>query len=155
MDPIVPCLWFDTQAEDAVAFYTAIFANSRVGSKSRYGPNAPLPEGTMLACAFFLDGQEFMAMNGGPMFSFTPAISMVRRCETQAEIDHFWDALLEGGGSPSRCGWLKDRFGVSWQVVPKSLGKLMSGPGAGRVMAAFMPMGKIELEVLERAARDD
>ena len=154
MDPIVPCLWFNDTAEQAVVLYTSLFPNSKRGGTSYYGPNAPMPEGTVLTCTFFLDGQEFMALNGGPTFQFTPAISMVKRCDTQLEIDRYWDGLIAGGGQPSRCGWLTDPFGVSWQIVPRVLGQMMSDPDrakTNRVMQAFMPMTKLDLSVLERA----
>jgi predicted 3-demethylubiquinone-9 3-methyltransferase (glyoxalase superfamily) len=152
--PFALCLWLDGQVEEAAAFYTAIFPNSRTGAISRYGKGAQMPEGTALVATFFIDGQEMMALSGGSMHSFTPALSVVKRCENQAEIDHYWEKLTEDGGKPGRCGWLTDRFGVSWQIIPRALGRLMSGgdqAASSRVTAAFMPMSKLDLATLERA----
>ena len=154
---ITPCLWFDREAEQAAEHYMAIFANSRIVSLSRYGEGAPMPKGTALVVQFELDGQRFQALNGGPMFKFTEAISMSVRCADQAEVDHFWDKLV-AGGTPSRCGWLKDKFGLSWQIVPAMLGDVMGGPDAaraGRVMSAFMKMSKLDIATLQRAADGD
>ena len=150
---ITPCLWFDREAEAAVEHYMGIFANSRIVNLSRYGEGAQLPKGTALVVQFELEGQRFQALNGGPMFKFTEAISMSVRCEDQAEVDHFWDTL-SAGGQPSRCGWLKDKFGLSWQVVPSMLGEVMGGPDAvraQRVMSALMGMTKIDIAGLKRA----
>ena len=152
---ITPFLWFDTQAEEAVNFYTSIFKNSKVGNMSRYtGEGAKAsgqPEGTVMTMAFTLDGQNFTAINGGPVFKFTEAISLVVNCEDQEEVDHFWNKLTEGG-QEVQCGWLKDKFGLSWQVVPRQLGELMSGPKAGKVMGAMLKMKKIVIKDLEEAA---
>ena len=150
---ITPCLWFDREAEAAVEHYMGIFANSRIVNLSRYGEGAQLPKGTALVVQFELEGQRFQALNGGPMFKFTEAVSMSVRCEDQAEVDHFWDRL-SAGGQPSRCGWLKDKFGLSWQVVPAMLGEVMGGPDAARaqrVMSALMGMNKIDIAGLKRA----
>src|SRR5262245_51186246 len=118
---ITPCLWFDTQAEEAARFYTSIFKNSKMGAISYYSEGMPMPKGTVLTVLFELDGQEFMAMNGGPLFRFTEAVSLVVNCEDQKEIDFYWSKLLEGGGEESQCGWLKDRYGLSWQITPKAI----------------------------------
>ena len=152
---ITPMLWFDTQAEEAATFYTSIFRNSKITAVSRYAENMPMPKGTALTVSFTLDGQEFTALNGGPMYKFTEAISLVVHCRTQEEIDHYWDRLLEGGMSQA-CGWLKDRFGVSWQVVPIFMMEMLqSGDHAktGRVLQAMMSMVKFDLKALEAAAR--
>lgn len=150
---ITTFLWFDQQAEEAVDFYTSIFNNSKVINSSRYSKGAPLAEGLLMTAHFELDGQEFIALNGGPIHSFTPAISLSIACENQEEIDYFWDVLCSGG-KPSRCGWLCDRFGVSWQVLPKNMGQLLSPsePGkASRAMQAMMGMDKIVIRDLENA----
>ena len=152
---ITPFLWFDNNAEEAVNFYTSIFKNSRIINVSRYGEAGPGPKGSVMVAVFELEGQQFMALNGGPVFHFTEAISFVVNCETQAEVDAYWDKLLAGGGKPSQCGWLKDRFGLSWQIVPSVLGKLMSGPDpekAKRVTQAMMKMVKLDIQALEDAA---
>ena len=151
---ITPCLWFDREAEAAAEHYMGIFANSRLINISRYGEGAPLPKGTALVVQFELEGQRFQGLNGGPVFKFTEAVSMSVRCEDQAEVDHFWDKLC-AGGQPSRCGWLKDKFGLSWQIVPSMLGEIMGGSDAAataRVMAAFMSMSKLDIATLQRAA---
>ena len=150
---ITPCLWFDREAEAAAEHYMGIFANSRIVNQSRYGEGAQLPKGTALVVEFELEGQRFQALNGGPIFKFTEAVSMSVRCEDQAEVDHFWDKL-SAGGQQSRCGWLKDKFGLSWQVVPSMLGEVMGGPDAvraQRVMSALMGMTKIDIAGLKRA----
>ncbi|HXI20791.1 MAG TPA: VOC family protein [Gemmatimonadales bacterium] len=149
MSPITPFLWFDGRAEEAMQFYTAIFPNSRILSLSRAGAAGPVISGT-----FELAGRPFMALNGGPTYQFTPAISLFVSCRTQAEIDDYWDRLLAGGGEPTRCGWLKDRFGLSWQVVPTVLGRLLGDPDrekAGRAMQAMLQMVKLDIAALERA----
>jgi len=154
MTDITPCLWFDGNADEAVDHYLSIFPNSRRLTGSEYGPDTPGEEGTTLTLSFELDGRPFMALNGGPAFQFTPAISFVVNCETQEELDHYWDRLLEGG-APSQCGWLTDRFGVSWQIVPTRLGELMSDPDherANRVMQAMLKMIKLDIAQLEAAA---
>lgn len=157
MQKIHTCLWFDGHAEEAAKFYTAIFKNSQIGAISRYGEDAANVSGRPVVSAmlvnFQLDGQEFQALNGGPQFKFTEAVSFVVNCETQAEVDHFWEKL-SAGGQPHRCGWLKDKFGVSWQIVPTALAKLMSGPDPqrrARVMQALLKMDKLDIAALERA----
>lgn len=155
---ITPFLWFDNQAEEAVNFYTSGFKNSKIRTIARYtGEGAKAsgqPEGTVMTVAFTLDGQDFTAINGGPVFKFTEAISFVINCENQEEVDHFWNKLTEGG-QEVQCGWLKDKYGLSWQVVPRQLIELMSGPDkgqAGRVMGAMLKMKKIDIKELEDAA---
>jgi predicted 3-demethylubiquinone-9 3-methyltransferase (glyoxalase superfamily) len=153
MQKITTFLWFDANAEDAIAHYMAIFPNSKIVSSSRYGDAGPGPKGGLMVATFELDGQEFMALNGGPHFKFTEAISLLVTCETQEEVDRYWDRLGEGG-KPSQCGWLKDKFGLSWQIVPSIVGRMMSDPDAGkskRAMQAMMRMGKIEISVLQKA----
>jgi len=151
MQGISPFLWFDTQAEEAAKFYTAIFKNSRIKQVSHYGEGAPMPKGTVMVVSFVLNGQDFMALNGGPIFKFTEAVSFVVLCENQEEIDYYWEKLSEGG-KDIQCGWLKDKYGLSWQVVPTVLGKLMSDPArAPRVMAALMKMVKLDIKKLEEA----
>ena len=150
---IVPCLWFDDQAEDAVAHYTAIFPDSRVLSVTRYGESGPRPKGMVLTITFQLAGQEFMALNGGPEFRFSEAVSLSVNCETQAELDEYWRRLSEGG-EPGPCGWLKDRYGLSWQIVPTLVGEMLQDPDAAksdRVMRAILGMGKLDIEGLRRA----
>jgi predicted 3-demethylubiquinone-9 3-methyltransferase (glyoxalase superfamily) len=144
---ILPFLWFDTQAEEAANFYTSLFKNSSIGKIGR-GPN-----NTVMTISFTLEGQEFVGLNGGPMFKFTEAVSFVINCEDQAEIDFFWEKLSEGGAK-SRCGWLKDKFGLSWQVVPARLSQLIGGNDAAkaqRTMAALMKMDKLDIKTLEEA----
>jgi predicted 3-demethylubiquinone-9 3-methyltransferase (glyoxalase superfamily) len=156
---IAPCLWFDDQAEEAAEFYTAIFKNSRIGPVSRYGEAGRevhgKPSGTVMAVAFELDGQTFTALNGGPIFRFNEAISLQVNCETQEEVDHYWDKLSEGGDEKAQqCGWLKDKYGVSWQVVPRVLVEMISDPDpekSGRVMQAMLQMKKIDIDALKRA----
>ncbi len=153
MQKITICLWFDGQAEDAMNFYVSIFKNAKVLSVNRYGKGAPAPEGTVLTANFELNGQQFTALNGGPMYKFSPATSFVVNCETQDEVDYYWDKLV-AGGKPSQCAWLDDKFGVSWQIVPKQLMQLMSDPDpvkAGRVMQAMFKMTKIVIADLQRA----
>jgi len=152
MQKITPCLWFDTQAEEAARFYASIFKKSKIGRITRYGERMPLPKGTVLTVSLTIEGQEFTLLNGGPVYKFTEAVSFVVSCKTQKEIDRFWDKLSEGA-QIQQCGWLKDKFGVSWQVTPADIGKLISGPGAGRVMAALMPMKKIDIAALRAASR--
>ena len=154
MQKITTFLWFDGNAEEAVNFYVSIFKNSKIGNVSRYGDAGPGPKGSVLVVTFQLDGQEFMALNGGPKFKFTEAISLVVNCESQAELDVLWEKL-SAGGSTSQCGWLKDKFGLSWQVVPTALGRLMADQDsakADRVMAAVLQMTKLDIATLERAA---
>ncbi|HKQ98242.1 MAG TPA: VOC family protein [Candidatus Polarisedimenticolia bacterium] len=150
---ITPMLWFDTQAEDAAKFYTSIFPNSKIGPVTRYGDNMPMPKGTAMTVTFTLDGQEYTALNGGPHFQFSEAISLVIHCRDQKEIDHYWGKLL-AGGSAQQCGWLKDRYGLSWQVVPTALMSILAegGPAAARAMQAVMQMVKLDLAAIETAA---
>jgi predicted 3-demethylubiquinone-9 3-methyltransferase (glyoxalase superfamily) len=155
---ITPFLWFDTQAEEAAKHYVSIFKNSKIDAVSRYGEGMPLPAGTAMTVGFELDGQKFTALNGGPTFKFTEAVSFVVDCADQAEVDYYWGRLLEGGGKESQCGWLKDKFGLSWQIVPRRLVELGSDPDkvkAGRVMQAMMGMVKIDVAALERAYRGE
>lgn len=158
MQKITPFLWFDDKAEEAVKFYVSVFRNSRIGGVARYGEAGAKvsgrPAGSVMTVAFQLDGQEFVALNGGPHFKFTEAISLVANCETQAEVDELWEKL-SAGGEKGRCGWLKDRYGMSWQVVPILVGKLMQDPHAGKseqVMQAILGMNKLDIEALKRAA---
>jgi predicted 3-demethylubiquinone-9 3-methyltransferase (glyoxalase superfamily) len=151
---ITPFLWFDNNAEEAVNLYTTIFKDSKIGKVSRYGDAGPGPKGQVMVMQFTIEGQEFSALNGGPHFKFTEAVSFMVNCETQAEVDYFWDKLISNGGKPSQCGWLKDKFGLSWQIIPSALGKLMSDPDpakSGRVMQAMLKMTKIEVAELQRA----
>jgi predicted 3-demethylubiquinone-9 3-methyltransferase (glyoxalase superfamily) len=150
---ITPFLWFDGNAEEAVNFYVSIFKNSKILSVARYGEAGPGPKGTVMTASFQLDGQEFVALNGGPQFKFTEAISFWARCETQEEIDEMWEKL-SAGGAKSRCGWLKDKYGLSWQVVPPILGEMLQDKDAKksqRVMAAMMQMDKIDISLLRKA----
>jgi predicted 3-demethylubiquinone-9 3-methyltransferase (glyoxalase superfamily) len=153
MQKISPFLWFESQAEEAAAFYVSLFDNSEIISMSRYGEGAPVPAGTVMSVSFVLDGVEFQALNGGPAFTFSEAISFYVRAETQQEIDRYWDALTDGG-EPGRCGWLKDKFGLSWQVVPPILGELLGDRDpvkAGKVMQAMLRMQKIDIGGLRAA----
>lgn len=150
---ITPFLWFDHQAEEAANFYTSIFPNSKIIKVVRYGEAGPGPAGTAMTVAFQLDGQAFVALNGGPHFQFSEAISFVVNCQTQAEVDRYWDRL-SAGGTQVQCGWLKDRFGVSWQVVPTALSDLLSDPEPARsqrVMKALMTMKKLDIQALKQA----
>jgi predicted 3-demethylubiquinone-9 3-methyltransferase (glyoxalase superfamily) len=154
MQKINPFLWFNHHAEEAMNFYISVFKNSKVLSVSRFGEAGPGPKGTVMVASFELEGQTFMALNGGPQFTFTEAISFLVNCETQEEVDYFWQKLSEGG-QPSRCGWLKDKFGLSWQIVPTILGELMADKDAEkskRVMQAMMQMDKLDIEKLKQAA---
>lgn len=153
MQKITPFLWFDDQAEEAVKLYTSIFKNSSIGAISHYGENTPGQPGTVMSVMFQLNGQDFMALNGGPIFHFTEAISFFVNCETQAEVDELWEKLSEGG-EKSQCGWLKDRYGVSWQIVPTILGKLMQDSDpvkAQRVTQAMLKMTKLDIAKLQQA----
>ncbi len=154
MQKITPFLWYDNNAEEAVNFYVSIFRNSKVLSVTRYGEAGPGPAGTVMVVEFQLDGQEFVALNGGPHFKFTEAISLVVNCETPEEVDGFWEKLSEGG-EKSRCGWLKDRYGLSWQVVPTVLGELMQARDpekSKRVMEAMLKMDKLDIKTLKQAS---
>ena len=151
---ITPFLWFDHQAEEAAALYTSVFPNSKIVKVARYGEAGPGPAGSAMTVEFQLEGQTFVALNGGPHFKFTEAISFVVNCETQDEVDHYWEKL-SAGGAESQCGWLKDRFGLSWQIIPSALPRLLSDPDpkkAGRVMQAMLKMKKIEVRALQEAA---
>jgi predicted 3-demethylubiquinone-9 3-methyltransferase (glyoxalase superfamily) len=153
MHKITPFLWFDNQAEEAARFYTSIFKNSKITGLNRYGDAGPGPKGAVMIATFELDGRPFIALNGGPQFTFTEAISFAVNCETQAEVDDLWARLSEGG-EPGRCGWLKDKYGLSWQIVPAALGRMLSDPDAGkskRVMAAMMQMDKMDIARLQEA----
>ncbi len=154
MQKITPCLWFDTQGEEAASFYTSLFKNSRIVDISRYGEAGPRPAGTVMTVTFELEGEEFIALNGGPEFTFNEAVSFQVNCESQAEVDEFWSRLSEGG-EEGPCGWLKDRFGVSWQVIPTALNELLNDPDperAQRAMKAMLEMSKIDIEALRQAA---
>ena len=154
MPKVTPCLWFDSQAEDAANYYVSIFKNSRITQVSRYGEGMPKPAGSVMVVAFELDGQAFTALNGGPQYRFSEATSFQVPCETQEEIDYYWGTLTEGG-EPGPCGWLKDKFGVAWQVFPSLLPALLSGGGdaakAKRVAQCMMQMKKIDIAALQRA----
>ena len=156
MSAITPCLWFDGQAEEAARLWTSIFPDSRIDRVNQSASDTPSgPKGTVLTVEFTLRGQPFVALNGGPDFHFNEAISFVIDCKDQAEVDHYWDALTAGGGEPGPCGWLKDRFGVSWQVVPRRLNELIQSADAAaaeRAMQAMLSMSKIDVAELERAS---
>ena len=154
MPKITPFLWFDNSAEQAAQFYTSIFRNSKILQTSRYPEGAPGPKGSVMTMKFELNGQEFIALNGGPHFKFNEAISFVVDCETQKEIDEYWEKLTSGGGKEVQCGWLKDKYGLSWQIVPAALGQLMADKDprkAKRVMQAMMKMVKLDIEALKKA----
>ena len=153
MQKITPFLWFDDKAEEAMNFYISIFRNSKIVSVTRYGEAGPGPKGRVMTATFQLDGQEFIALNGGSQFKFTEAISFVVNCETQEEVDEFWEKLSEGG-EKLRCGWLKDRYGVSWQVVPSALGEMLQDKDpekSKRVIKAMLQMDKIDIKTLKQA----
>ena len=156
MSKITPCLWFDGQAEEAAAFYTSIFPDSRIDQVKRSPGDTPSgPEGSVLTVDFTIAGEPFIALNGGPDFTFNESISFSVDCEDQAEVDRYWEALVAGGGEHSVCGWLKDRFGVSWQVVPKILPELMNGPDrerAKRALEAMLKMTKLDVAKIREAA---
>jgi predicted 3-demethylubiquinone-9 3-methyltransferase (glyoxalase superfamily) len=157
MPKIAPFLWFDNNAEEAMNFYVSIFPDSRVVNVSRYGDAGPGPKGAVMVATFEIGGETFLALNGGPVFQFTEAISFVVDCKTQDEVDYYW-AKLSGGGRTDRCGWLKDKFGLSWQIVPAVLGKLMSDEDPAkskRVMEAMLRMEKLDIATLERASRGE
>ena len=153
MQKITPFLWFDGKAEEAMNFYVSIFKNSKVGRVTRNGAGGPGPKGTVMSVTFQLEGQEFYALNGGPQFSFTQAISFFVNCETQPEVDELWEKLSEGG-KKDRCGWLKDKYGLSWQIIPSTLGEMLQDKDtakAQRVMNAMLKMNKIEIKALQHA----
>ncbi|HYW40819.1 MAG TPA: VOC family protein [Terriglobales bacterium] len=153
MQKISPFLWFDGKAEEAMNFYVSVFKNSKVVRVSRYGEGGPGPKGAVMSATFQLDGQDFFALNGGPQFTFSPAISFFVNCETQQEVDELWEKLSEGG-KKERCGWLKDKYGLSWQIIPSALGKLMGDKDAEkakRVMQAMLQMDKIDIARLQQA----
>ncbi len=162
MQKITPNLWFASEAEEAAVFYVSIFKNSSIGSVSRYGKEGfemhGQKEGTAMTVAFTLEGQDFLALNGGPVFKFSEAISFIVNCEYQEEVDYFWEKLGEGGDpAAQQCGWLKDRFGLSWQIVPKQLSELMADPDpkvSGAVMNAMLKMKKLDIAALEQAAAE-
>ena len=156
MQPITPCLWFDTEGEEAAKLYTSVFPNSRILDVSNYGEAGPREVGTVMTVSFELNGLQFLALNGGPQYRFSEAVSFQVSCETQDEVDHYWNALADGG-EEGPCGWLKDRFGVSWQIVPTALPRLLGDPDkekAQRVMRAMMQMKKLQIDELERAAAE-
>ena len=154
MQKITPFLWFDDKAEEAANFYTSIFKNAKILDMMRHGEAGPGPKGSVMSATFEIDGQEFIALNGRPVFTFSPAISFFVKCQTQEEVDHYWQKLSEGG-ERQRCGWLKDKYGVSWQIVPTILGQLLQDKDAGkstRVMNAMMKMDKLDIAGLKRTA---
>ena len=153
MHKLSTCLWFDGKAEEAMNFYTSIFKNSKKGAISRYGEGAPVPKGTVMTASFELLGHEFMALNGGPQFTFTPAISLMVACDSQQELDEYWEKL-SSGGETVQCGWLKDKYGLSWQIVPAILPELISEKDPARsqrVMQAVMQMVKLDIQKLKQA----
>jgi predicted 3-demethylubiquinone-9 3-methyltransferase (glyoxalase superfamily) len=153
MQKITPFLWFDNNAEEAINFYVSIFKNSKLLSMNRYGEAGPGPKGTVMSATFQLEGQQFMALNGGPHFSFSPAISLFVNCETQQEVDELWEKL-SAGGKKERCGWLKDKYGLSWQIIPSALGRMLSDRDpekSKRVMKAMLQMDKIDVHGLKQA----
>ena len=153
MQKITPFLWFDTQAEEAANLYVSIFKNSKMGNIVRYGDAGPGPKGSVMSVTFQIEGQQFYALNGGPVYKFTPAISFFVDCQTQQEVDELWDKL-SAGGRKDRCGWLQDKFGLSWQIIPSTLGKLLGDPDpakSARVMQAMLQMDKIDVRRLQQA----
>ncbi|MFI4953166.1 MAG: VOC family protein [Burkholderiales bacterium] len=153
MQKITPFLWFDGKAEEAMHFYTSIFKNSKVGTVTRYGEAGPGPKGSVMSATFQLDGEDFIALNGGPQFTFSPAISFFVNCQTQEEVDELWEKL-SAGGKTNQCGWLTDKYGLTWQIIPSILGEMLHDKDAAksaRVMKAMMQMDKIDVEGLKRA----
>jgi predicted 3-demethylubiquinone-9 3-methyltransferase (glyoxalase superfamily) len=151
---ITTCLWFDNNAEEAMKLYVSVFKNSKILDVVRYGDAGPGPKGTVMCVTFQLEGQQFMALNGGPLFKFTEAISLFVNCDTQEEVDELWEKLTAGGGAPSQCGWLKDKFGLSWQIIPSALMEMMADKDPARsrrVMEAMLRMTKIDISALKRA----
>ena len=158
MQKISPFLWFDSNAEEAANFYVSIFKDSKILKIARYGEAGPGPAGSVMVVNFQIEGQDFIALNGGPLFKFTEAISFVINCQTQEEVDHYWNRLTAGGGQESQCGWLKDKYGLSWQVTPTILGELLADKDqkkAQRVMQAMLQMKKIDIAALKRAAAQE
>ena len=154
MQKITPCLWFDTEAEEAATFYVSVFDNSRILSASRYGDSGPMPAGTVMTINFELDGVEFVGLNGGPAFTFNEAVSFQVSCGSQQEVDRYW-ALLTAGGEEGQCGWLKDKYGVSWQIIPSAMFDLLGDPDPGRsqrAMTAMLQMSRLDLDVMRKAA---
>jgi predicted 3-demethylubiquinone-9 3-methyltransferase (glyoxalase superfamily) len=154
MQRISPCLWFDTEAEEAAKFYCSVFKDSKITNISRYGDGMPRPKGMVMTVVFQIQGQEFMALNAGPQVKFTEAVSLMVSCETQQEIDDYWAKLIAGGGQEVECGWLKDKYGLAWQIVPSNLHKLVSDKDpekTNRVMQAVMTMKKLDIKALNRA----
>jgi predicted 3-demethylubiquinone-9 3-methyltransferase (glyoxalase superfamily) len=149
---ITPCLWFDTNAGEAAGFYTSVFPNSRILSTSHYTENMHMAKGTVLTVEFELMGQRFTALNGGPHFKFSEAISLMVHCDTQAEIDEYWEKLTSDGGAEVQCGWLRDKFGLSWQIVPREVADYVHGPRSAEVMQAVMTMVKLDIAKLRAAA---
>jgi predicted 3-demethylubiquinone-9 3-methyltransferase (glyoxalase superfamily) len=159
MQKITTCLWFDSEAEEAVNFYTSVFKNSKIGTTTRYEEASAAasgrPKDSVMTITFELEGREFMALNGGPVFKFTEAISLVVNCKDQVEIDYYWNKLTSGSGEESMCGWLKDKFGISWQIVPDSLGEMFKDKEkAKRVMEALLKMKKLDIKILQDASGD-
>jgi len=155
MQKIATCLWFDGRAEEAMKFYTSVFKNSKTGTVTRYGEAGPGKKGSVMTASFEIEGREFMALNAGPQFQFSPAISFIIRCKNQRQVDRYWDRLLKGG-APQQCGWLTDKFGVSWQIVPNILPKLLQSKDAEksrRVMEAMLKMVKLDVKALKEAAK--
>jgi len=158
MQKISPFLWFDSNAEEAANFYVSIFKDSKILKIARYGEAGPGPAGSVMVVNFQIEGQDFIALNGGPLFKFTEAISFVINCQTQEEVDHYWNKLTAGGGQESQCGWLKDKYGLSWQVTPTILGELLADKNqktAQRVMQAMLQMKRIDIAALKRAAAQE
>ncbi len=154
MQKITPFLWFDHQAEEAAKFYVSLFKNSNILNIARYGKGAPVPKGTVMTVDFVLEGERFIALNGGPMFKFTEAVSFLVNCESQDEVDMLWRKLTSNGGAEGQCGWLKDKYGLSWQIIPTALGQMLSDPDpekAQKVMSAMLKMKKIDVEELRQA----
>ncbi|HEY8957045.1 VOC family protein [Chitinophaga sp.] len=154
MQKITPSLWFNFNAEEAISFYSSVFKNVEIKDKSYYGEGTSVPAGTLLAATFSLEGQEFLAINAGPQFPFTEAVSFTVYCETQEEVDYYWSRLTAGGGKEGQCGWLKDKYGLSWQITPTIMPGLLSHPDkekAGRAMQAMMKMVKLDIAALEKA----
>jgi predicted 3-demethylubiquinone-9 3-methyltransferase (glyoxalase superfamily) len=157
MKRITPCLWFDGNAEEAVNFYLSVFKDAKITNVTHYGEAGPMPKGTVLTIEFELNGEEFLALNGGSDFKFSPSISFMVNCDTQEEVDYYWEKLT-AGGKEVQCGWLEDKFGVSWQIVPSMMIEVLSGPDkakADRVMKAMMTMVKLDINALQNAAKEN